>query len=328
MSQTKILIIGKIPPPIGGVTIHVSRLLNTLEAKGFNRYVFLDLAKAPVLDIVRAVLRYPVTHLHTSHAYLQLLLAILCAISHKKLIITYHGNLGRYNTLKNMAISLSCRMCYLPIVQNEESLAKAIRLNPNAILISSYIPLIEEIPFNHEFENRLIRFRQQYNYIFCTNASNLTFDKDGKETYGISELIQKFTGMPEALLIVSDPSGTYSDYMGSKMELPSNVCILSSEEAFNRILRYADAFIRNSTTDGDSISIHEALAAGVVVFASNVVSRPAKCIVYEKISQINLIVQLNYTAYPFISNRKPTQPTTSAINSILNLYYNAFCIKQ
>jgi glycosyltransferase involved in cell wall biosynthesis len=293
MNADKILILGKIPPPIGGVTIHISRLINSLEQKKYNRFHFLDTSKASILHMFMALMKFPVTHLHTSNVYFQFLAAMLCKVTKKKLIITYHGNLGRYRSFKNMIVNTSCRLCFLPIVQNTASLEKALFWNQNARFLSAYIPELESDLIHPDITQSIIPFRKQYRHLFCTNACNLTFDKSGNETYGVSLLIHKFRTMPTAALIISDPSARYQHFLQSQMTLPENILFIPFEHKFSDILGFSDAFIRNTTTDGDSISVHEALAAKLTVFATNKVPRPAGCILFEDISKIELILELD-----------------------------------
>ena len=49
-----------------------------------------------------------------------------------------------------------------------------------------------------------------------------------------------------------------------------------------------DVFVRPSITDGDSVSIRECLSLGVPVIASNAVSRPPECILFENRNQQKL----------------------------------------
>ena len=96
-------------------------------------------------------------------------------------------------------------------------------------------------------------------------------DKYGQEIYGVSELIAFFSERPSWGLVISDPSGTYKkkNYL-----LPKNILILDSPHSFQKVFDYADCFIRYTSTDGDSLSIHEALDFGLSVVATDVVDRP------------------------------------------------------
>ena len=52
------------------------------------------------------------------------------------------------------------------------------------------------------------------------------------------------------------------------------ISVINELHPFVEILKVSDCLIRNTTTDGDSLSIKEALYFGKKVLASNCVSRP------------------------------------------------------
>lgn len=291
--MNKILILGKIPPPIGGVTVHVSRLIEGLLERNFNEFELCDLKKQPAYYIFSKILRHRSIHLHISNPYAQLLFAIFCKITFKKLLLTYHGNWGRYGYSKNFAVNLSAWLAYTPIVQNEESLRKAKRWNRNTVLISTFIGSKNIEPLRKELSDKIFEIKQSCSVLFCTNAWNLTFDKKGKEIYGIFDIILKIENTPGAGLIISDPSGNYKPYVKKyRPEIPANILFISENHDFRNILKCCDAFIRNTTTDGVSLSIHEAIQENVVVFASDVVKRPAVCRLYDDFSKVNLQEEL------------------------------------
>jgi glycosyltransferase involved in cell wall biosynthesis len=98
-----VLIVGKTPPPIGGVTIHVSRLLENLKKKGFT-FRYFNLNDEQIIRLFPLMLnkKIKLVHLHTSNVYLQTIISLFCYFFSLKLFVTFHGNLGRYGLLKNM----------------------------------------------------------------------------------------------------------------------------------------------------------------------------------------------------------------------------------
>ena len=290
----KVLIIGKIPPPIGGVTVHVKRLLDGLRENEFRQFSFCDLQNDWLLNIVIKIFRHKVIHLHVSDPFVQLSVALLFRICFKKLILTYHGNWGRYGLLGNWAVNLSAWMAFIPIVQNEESFTRAKFWNKKSSLISTFIPSkhIEALNAGHALE--LANFRQRFKVVFCTNAWNVTFDKAGDETYGISQIILNLLYVNKAGLIVSDPSGNYKPFIEKIVgSIPAHILFIQGVHDFRNVLQVSEAFIRNTTTDGVSLSIFEAYEQQVVVLASDRVSRPGFCYVYHDIAKVNLFEALD-----------------------------------
>ena len=122
-----LLILGTLPPPVGGVTIHVERLLGFLDKNDMS-YVFLSL-RIPLRIVLYKSLSFRVIHLHCSNVYFRFFFSLFCFVCRKKLLVTYHGNLGRYNGLKNILDYLSVYFAYIPIVLNDESLCIALKIN-------------------------------------------------------------------------------------------------------------------------------------------------------------------------------------------------------
>ena len=292
-NMSKVLIIGRIPPPIGGVTMHVTRLIESLTANGFAHFTFCNLSTDRLYRMIRKIMNHRIIHLHASNPFFQLLFAIFCLLSRKKLLLTYHGNWGRYGMLGNLAVKLSALMCSVPIVQNNESLVIAKHYNRNALLISTFIPSAYTTPISPRLSQQLDDFRKRYKFLFCTNAWNLSFDKNGRETYGLSEIISNIRHADSGGLLISDPSQHYKPFIKKKFgKIPENVLFIGGQHDFAHVLHVSDAFIRNTTTDGISLSIYEAHQCNVVVLASASVSRAEFCNVYHDISKTDLIAEL------------------------------------
>lgn len=276
----KILILGKVPPPIGGVTIHVQRLLQSLD-KDKLPYTFVALQVRNLNQVLKLIAQHNVVHLHTSNSYVRLLLLLLLKVWGKKKIFTLHGNLLRYGWFKNTIDLLAIKLADIPIVINQGSYELAKIKNPKTQLLSAFIPPIKVQPLEEKVKQDLLVFTNCYKTTFCTNAFNLTFDKNGREIYGISDLIHLFKKMPTIGLIFSDPSGAYSNFFKEKnIELTDNICVLKIPHDFVNILNISDGFIRSTTTDGDSLSVKEALFYNKIVICSDCVNRPDGCILY------------------------------------------------
>uniref|UniRef100_UPI00242AF614 hypothetical protein n=1 Tax=Butyricimonas virosa TaxID=544645 RepID=UPI00242AF614 len=276
-------------PPIGGVTIHVKRLLEFLEKKSIS-YSFLNL-KTSLRIILVSILKYDVIHLHCSNVYFRCFISIYCFIFQKKLIITFHGNIGRYNKFKNFLDYVSIYFTYIPIVLNSCSLKKALRINKKARLISSFIPPQQNECLLESIRVQIDQLRQKYILLCSTNAFAFSTDKDHNEIYGIIPLIKLFKMRPKDCLIVSDPSGQYSQYVKNKqIDISSNVVFISYPHSYYALLKEVDCMIRNTTTDGDALSIKEALFVGKFVCATDVVNRHSAVNTYHTLNELNSLL--------------------------------------
>jgi glycosyltransferase involved in cell wall biosynthesis len=281
----KILIIGSIPPPIGGVTIHVDRLIKSLKKADY-AFDFISFNENTLYRILKSIFKYKTIHLHTSNVYLRFIVSLTGFLTLKKIIITYHGNLGRFSTFKNFFDLTSVILCKIPIVLNIDSLKKALRYNKKAVLISAFIAPVGENELDTDILELTSTIKSNYKTVFSTNAFNVSFDKNGNETYNISALVDTFENIDWHALIVSDPSGKYYKYIADRRDIPRNVFFINKPHSYYKLLEKADVMIRATTTDGDALSVREALILNKIVVASNVVPRPEGVILYDSNSEL------------------------------------------
>lgn len=291
--KMRVLIVGKCPPPIGGVSVHVQRLLSALEAS-FQEAItlqFFDLKAFTLISYVRAVMSVDVVHIHSSSPYLRLLSVIVCWILRKRSIITIHGSLGRFGGIKDRVDGLAVRFSSFPITLNEKSFGIARLINSASVLSSAFIPAHSTHDLNSATV-KVIKRLKEATVLYATNAYGLTYDRYGKEIYGIFDLMTVISHLKDVSLIVSDPSASYGraiEKLGYKM--PENVSFISYPHDFNSVLEMADGFIRNTTTDGDSISVHESLYKSKITLCTSCVDRPKGAIVYKGLDELSELLK-------------------------------------
>lgn len=145
MVKDKILIIGTRPPPIGGVTIHVERLLGILHKRSFPvRFLPMNIKKVFFANFFRDLVWCDVIHLHTSNPYVRLIASMFCRLLGIRLISTIHGSLGRFRGLRNWADLKSVKWTESPLVLNKQSLDIALSINKSSRMISAFLPPTEE----------------------------------------------------------------------------------------------------------------------------------------------------------------------------------------
>src|SRR5690606_10989016 len=182
-----------------------------------------------------------------------------CMLLGKNSFLTFHGNIGRYGPFRNWFDLMAIRTVRWPIVINQPSFVKALKVNKATQLASAFIPpqSVEALP--PALVSSILALKQKADQVFCTNASNADLDKEGDEIYQCSELLRLFSRLPSKGLIISDPSGSYRRlWEGRGTELPANVILISSLHDFNAVIALCDVMIRFTTTDGDAISVKEA----------------------------------------------------------------------
>lgn len=258
---------------IGGVTIHVQRLRDYLERNSYE-YVFVDYKSNHLFQMVKSVSHSKQIHIHISNPIYQFAMVLFCRLMGKKVIMTLHGNYGRFTKLKNWMVRSALKMATVPVIINEKSYEACKGFNKNTRLIPAFIPPQKEEFLQQEIIDLLKGLHENGKRIVSTNAYNISTDTEGNDTYGIDFLVDYFKYATDSVLVVSDPSGNYHKrYTG--LDFDSNsVRFIDYPHPYFELLKLADFFVRNTSTDGDALSVKEALYLGVPTLCSDVVDRP------------------------------------------------------
>lgn len=271
--ESKLLIIGPDIEKhgIGGVTVHVRRLRDYLEKKGI-KYVFKDYKCNGLKTLLSAVSDAEMVHFHVSNPSYQFVLVLCSRLMGKNVLMTLHGNYGRFGWFKNLLVRRAVSLATIPIVINEKSFVACEHFNKKTQLIPAFIPPQKDNRLPQAITTLLEELHGGGKKIVSTNASNRAFDKDGNDIYGIDFLVQYFKDSNEMSLVVSDPSGTYRE---KYVDLHSDsVVFIDYPHPYYELLKHVDCFVRNTSTDGDALSVKEALFLGVPTLCSDVVDRP------------------------------------------------------
>lgn len=317
MQKNNILILSSTPETagIGGVTIHTERLLKWLKIKNFI-VNFCDYKKEPLLQQLILISQHKIIHIHASNPYLRLYYILLCKFLSKKSILTIHGNIGRFGLLKNECDKLAIKLCSIPITINESSYNKAILWNKSTILESAFIPPYEDGYLPSNIINYITEQKLKGKTIFVTNASANNLDKLGNEIYGINFLINFFKSQINSILIISDPSGEYyRKYTNIDFE---NIRFVTETHSFFALIKHSDIVIRATSTDGDSISIREAIYAHKKVIATDCVDRPKQVVLFKYNDSESLSHAITITNNITILNENSGNDTVSHIINIYN----------
>lgn len=277
--KSHVLIIGTLPETagVGGVTIHIERLIKWMNSENFP-VDLCDYKKISLLTQIKYIINHKVVHIHASHPILRFFYVIICRLTKRIAVLTVHGDLGRFSKLKNWIDKVAIIFCNVPILINTKSFELARKWNKNAILVSAFIPPIDEgfVPLYYLEQIKLQKSNGRT--IYCTNASAKNYTNEGEEIYGIGFLIDYFKHKENAFLVISDPSGEYMREYGQSFE---NILFVPEVHSFFAILKQADIMIRATATDGDSLSIKEALYLCKPTITTNRVPRPDGVILYE-----------------------------------------------
>lgn len=299
-----ILILGSLPLPCGGVTIHLERLCHAIAGSAVKSDIlFLDYKKQNFIYVIYNLLGARICHLNFSNKKVRFLMVIFAFILRKKIIITYHGKYNFSNILDLFVLSLA----NVNLVLNEYSFYSAKKkalLKTKVLLVSAFIPPVSDLGLilSKETKNLVGEFVVKFDNIICTNSHKYVLDSDTNDLYRIDMILKCSLDFPEIGVIIVDPTGELHTKYNEYVNL-SNVLFITRPEPFVEILKKSQVFIRATTTDGDSLSVNEALFLGIKVLASDCVDRPKGCVLFKT----NDIESYRANLKTVISDEKPSK---------------------
>jgi glycogen synthase len=302
MTDLDVLLVGPYPPPYGGVSAHVERLAHALRARGVRVRVinhFGGQSRDPLLagDLRRNPLRYwralriaDARVVHYQHSRWSTLMATAFALRHcaGSTIATVHGrSLEPYLRSPVPGIAQLTRLAlrgFDVLIAVSVEIERSLRdVGPPVDVIPAFIPAGDhQAVLSLETEAFL---RGGTNVL--VSAYRLTLDGQGRTIYGLETAIQSFAQVAAdrldlrlAIFLASPPrSRRESDRLQSLLETVDDEDVrrrirVFSGEPLAPALAFAAVYLRPTLTDGDAVSVREAIAAGVPVLASDVVVRP------------------------------------------------------
>lgn len=295
LGKKSVLLIGPFPPPVGGVSVHLMRLKHTLG----DEFIVSCIDESPVIkgDILnvrtlnvvgyfRHLVEADLVHIHSSVPLLRVIHAVLARTFRKKLVITLHSY--RKQRLINRFFNfISLRLANELIAVSDVIARDAGRV---CQVIPAYIkPAPAEMVLESSWVALVDRCRSQAKNLIVSNAYRLD-DFQGADLYGFDQIISAFKNRQVsdnwfAILNVSSLEGCSDKFARFQKEivdsgLAESVYLRNEKLNFCALLPHADAYIRATRTDGDALSIREALSLNVRTIASDAAKRPVGVICY------------------------------------------------
>jgi len=288
MKKIKVVLMGPMPPPSGGVSTHLSRLLARSQSEEDLQLSVIDLRRLKlhceigtsrnIFAIVRTFLFADIIHFHLSRK-LKLRLIKIARFLGKKVVYTHHNsrNLTDQITLNTMGLS------HQIILVRPVADALPAELHARCQVVPSYLPAtsVGAVPteLKEQFAGKRIIFAH------CYQKKNETLLVDGKDLYGFDlildalEILHRNKFPENCLLFLADPADGMKDIYKERIrelidKYRLNIIYWNKELDFSAALKYCSVLVRASRSDGDAVSIREALQAGVPVIASDCVERP------------------------------------------------------
>jgi len=128
-------------------------------------------------------------------------------------------------------------------------------------------------------------FLARFPHVLCANGASLV-QRDGAELYGLDlcvELLGRLADRPETGLVFYLAKDNDPAYLAGirrrarELGVEGRLLLNTVPAPFYPVIKRSTLLVRPTNTDGDALSIREALHAGVPVLTSDVVRRPEGC---------------------------------------------------
>ncbi len=305
-----IVIIGPYPPPYGGISVHLERLIPFLDKLGYffilynisttrsihNKVISINRFKTIYFIIICLFKKGKIFHLYSPNWYVRLIFAFFTMFRKGKFIISIQGP-SISDALKSKFkirgnITKWIINCMDKIIAcNNQIKSECIEFinDPNKVLmIPAFIP-----PLDNEIDDPpkyiLDYIRKHSPTIVATGWIGVKYD--GDDDYGIDMLIYLVQKLilkyPEIGLIIKINGGTSDEIIeetiNSAFKSVGNHILFINEPLKDVVGLYknCDLFCRPTKSEGDAVSVRESLFVGTPVIASNVGQRPKNCFLFE-----------------------------------------------
>ncbi|MBE7418002.1 MAG: hypothetical protein HS128_09625 [Ideonella sp.] len=335
MSNRRLLLIGPVLPPKGGVSVHIERLAALLE--GHFRVSLLDESRnvkefPPNLrgmspwTYMRTVAAADVVHVHSYPAILKLLHVLVARLLFKRVVLTIHS-LRSTNALSRAAVSASARLAHVCVAVSDQ-VARAVP-GPTHVVPAFIPPAPSEMAVSAEVARWIAGQKAKGRLVFASNAYRLE-RFEGQDLYGLDMIIQAFAHPDVAsrcacLFVVGAPDfdpNLLAHYQEEvrRRRMEEVFWLRAEPESFSGIAALADGTIRATSTDGDALSVRESLFLGKLTIASDAAARPEGTVLFKSRDVGDLVAKIAGAA------GRTTHPTLdrSRLSIYADLYLNLY----
>jgi glycosyltransferase involved in cell wall biosynthesis len=295
-------LVGPSPPPLGGISVHVSRRAAQLRREG-HIVSIVDLSAGGAMHRWRRLsemLMSPGEAVFEVHTYDFTVFAVLLARPfRKRLTYTDHNTPLYGRSLDPVRRGIFQRfllaaeeVAFVSERLRTVFLEQGYRLPHSTVVRNAFLPppVEDEARIWGTYDEETVRFAESHSPLIVANASEILF-YDGVDLYGLDmcvDLASRITSEhPRAgVLFVLGNSSTNADYISHQLDrarttgAESSFHLLTGQRELWPLLKRAEAVIRPTTSDGYAVSLQEALYFGTPVVASDVSERPPGAICF------------------------------------------------
>lgn len=304
----KVIHLGVLPPPLGGISTYLYRLsrLNKEEK-------FIDVGKIGRFNLLKILIQ-PNSHF-INHIF-----------SFKRLFFIYMINLLKINSYSIVLHGEGSRLFYRNSNMWEKYIMNKILRKAQSIQvvnehIRSYLlsilpgiddkihikcaflppPIEDEENILKTYLNELFIFIKAHEPLIVANAFKLVF-LNKIDLYGldmcinlVAEMKKRYSNIGLIFALADDGNKDYLNEIKEKMkvlQIEDNIYFMTGQKELWPLFKKADLMVRPTCTDGDAVSIREALYFKCPVVASDVCIRPEGTVTFQSRNQEDFYVKV------------------------------------
>jgi len=338
-NKNKVLMIGPYSA-VGGVSTHIKRLSEIIESD-FD-FSFIDesplkkncsvynLRSLNLLKYFKLILNADLIHIHSGHWWLRILHIVFGNALRKKVVITFHAIANNTN-FQVLTQRLFCNFTYKTIVVSDEVRQKL--GFKQALVMHAFLP--PDMDNEKCLPDEIIRIikENKNKKILIANAFRLTL-RNNHELYGVDLLIDiskkiNEENFPAKIIFVIASISNESELLEKYLKeikthnLENVITLYTKAISFPRLITKCDLVVRPTLSDGDALTIREALFLNKSVIASNVVKRPKGTILFENRNSEDLFNKIKETLlnHKIRDKHQLNNPSTEDLKSFYKSIY-------
>lgn len=339
IKQKNLLIIGPIPEPKGGVSIHITRLKNLLNKDLNINYIdespihkpeIFNIRSKNIFTYIKTLLWSDIVHIHSSVTFLRIMHLLVSKILFKKIIVTLHA--FRYEKGLHVIFNKLFLKIADDIIVVNNKIPENLKLK-NYIVKHAFIPpdlnTEQELPL--DIKDWIHNQTEDGNTILAANAFRIDF-YNGVDIYGIDlcinamdTLINKHHLNISLIFTLASHAKSlevFNRYQSliRKKGLENHVLLIKHDVSFVKIIEKCDIVLRPTCTDGDALTVREALYLDKSIIASNIIERPPGTILFQNRNDEDLTSKI----IDVVENKDRTTSSREPLSTYSDFYLNLY----
>lgn len=346
--RAAVILLTAYPPEYGGISVSCRRLFHGLKRKGVEVRVVAENRPVEERDVeyvgsysrwlLSSLLRRPeketIVHYHSHSWPIRAALGALAAWGKFRCVLTVHNarapealaSYGIFGRRVFLALARKGVSHWIAVSEQIRDQLMALGVKAERItVIPGFIPPTEE-EINAPLPADVARFIDSHDPVCSSLSFRLAFHK-GEDLYGVDLCMEAtrrlLSRYPRLGFIFCIPSPENLDYLAALKRRAAETSLGENFLLYDRAIdsacslwRQSTLFVRATNTDGDPLSVREALYVGTPVVASDAVDRPSACVLFRNRDVDSLVCAIEGTIGRIEQQRREVRASIAPVDTL------------